>query len=348
MKPLIIKNRKIGPGNPVYIVAEMSANHGQDFDKAVAIIESAKKAGADAIKLQTYTPDTITIDSDNASFKLPDDLHGGLTLYELYKEAYTPWEWQPKLKEIAECLGLDFFSAPFDTTAVDFLESMNVPVYKVASSELVDLPLIRRIARSKKPIIMSVGMATLGEIERAVQIAFSEGSEQVALLKCTVAYPAKPESMNLKTIPNLLDTFQVPVGLSDHTLGIEAPISAVALGASIIEKHVTLDRTKDGPDAHFSLEMDEFKAMVTAVRRTESMLGSVIYGPVGKENVSRNYRRSLFAVTDIKEGEVLTDKNIRSIRPGDGLDPWLWDDILGRRARCEIKRGTPLTWVLVD
>ncbi len=344
MTPFFINNREIGPGQPVYIVAEMSANHCQDYDRAVTILRTVKAAGADAIKLQTYTADTITLDCNEAPFRLPAELHGGRTLYDLYKEAYTPWEWQPKLKSVADDLKLDLFSAPFDTTAVDFLQTMNVPAFKVASSEMVDLPLIKKIAGTGKPVIMSTGMATLGEIERAVNAVNNTGNTQVALLKCTAAYPASAGEMNLKTIPNLVETFDLPVGLSDHTIGIEAPVAAVALGAVIVEKHVTLSRQDGGPDAEFSLEIDEFKQMVSAVRRTETMLGRVVYGPVGKEHVSRQYRRSLFVSADIKVGEVFTNKNIRSIRPGSGLDPASLPDILGRTARRNLKRGTPLAW----
>lgn len=344
MSSFYIKNRKIGLGQPVYIIAEMSANHCHEYEKAVTLIKEVKEAGADAIKLQTYTADTITIDCDELPFRLPDNLYGGITLYELYKKAFTPWEWQPKLKTIAEEIDLDLFSAPFDETAVDFLEEMNVDLYKVASSELVDTPLIRKIASTGKPIIMSTGMATLGEIENAIMAAQSGGCQHVCLLKCTASYPAEPNEMNLNSIPNLSKTFGVPVGLSDHTLGIEAPIAAVALGASVIEKHVTLSRNDGGPDAEFSLEIHEFKQMVEAVRKTELMLGEVRYGPVGKEKISRKFRRSLFVTKDIKAGELLTKENIRSIRPGNGLPPLELENVLGKTAQSDIKRGTPLSW----
>src|SRR3989338_6334668 len=270
-----INGRRIGRGCPVYIIAEMSANHNQDFNQAVAIIKAAKEAGANAVKLQTYTPDTMTIDCDNDYFRIKGTLWDGRNLYDLYKEAYTPWEWQPKLKEVAEELGLDLFSTPFDEQAVDFLENMNVPVYKVASFENGDIPLLRKIARTGKPIIMSLGMISLGEMEEAVRTIREEGGTQLALLKCTSAYPAPPEEINLRTIPHLSEAFEVPVGISDHTLGIAVPVAATALGACIIEKHLTLSRSVQGPDSAFSLEPTEFRAMVDAVRTVETAVGKV-------------------------------------------------------------------------
>jgi pseudaminic acid synthase len=339
-----IGGRKIGTGYPTYIVAEMSANHGQDFDQATKIIQAAKEAGADAVKLQTYTPDTLTIDCNNEYFQIKGTLWHGRTLYDLYGEAYTPWDWQPKLKEIAGQLGLDLFSTPFDETAVEFLETMNVPVYKVASFENVDLPLLRKIAQTGKPIIMSTGMATLAEIDEAVQTLQEAGGRQLALLKCTSAYPAPPEEMNLRTIPHLAEAFGVPVGLSDHTLGIAVPIAAVALGACIIEKHFTLSRATPGPDSAFSLEPHEFKAMVEAVHTAEKALGTVHYGVSDQEAKSCVFRRSLFVVKDVKAGEVFTAENVRSIRPGHGLHTRYLNEIMGRRATQDIQRGTPLNW----
>jgi N-acetylneuraminate synthase len=340
-----INGRKIGPGEPVYLVAEMSANHHQDFDQAVKILHAAKEAGADAVKLQTYTPDTITIDCRNEYFRVGGGtIWDGRNLYDLYKEAYTPWEWQPKLKEIADKLGLDLFSTPFDPSAVDFLEKMDVPAHKIASFEVVDLPLIRHIAATGKPIIMSTGMATLAEIDDAVRSAREAGAAQMALLKCTSAYPAPPEDMNLRTIPHLAAAFGLPAGLSDHTLGIAVPVAAAALGACIIEKHFTLSREIPGPDSAFSLEPREFQAMALAVRTAEKALGRVQYGPRGPEAELRAYRRSLFAVRDIQAGEVFTPENVRSIRPGQGLPPKYLDQILGRRAVQDIPRGTPLRW----
>ncbi len=340
-----VNGRRIGPGEPIYIVAEMSANHNQDFDQAVRILHAAREAGADAVKLQTYTPDTLTIPSDREYFRIGGGtLWDGRTLYDLYSEAYMPWEWQPKLKAIADDLGLTLFSTAFDPTAVDFLEEMGVPVHKVASFEIVDIPLIQKMARTGKLLIISTGMATLGEIEEAVQAAREAGATQIALLKCTSAYPAPPEDMNLRTIPHLAEAFQVPVGLSDHTLGIAAPVAAVALGACIVEKHFTLSRDIPGPDSAFSLEPHEFKAMVEAIRTTEKALGQVHYGVSEQEEKSRAFRRSLFVVKDVRAGEVFTEENVRSIRPGQGLPPRYLKDVLGRRAAKDIARGTPLRW----
>lgn len=343
-----IKGRRIALGKPVYIVAEMSANHNQDFDQAVRILHAAKEAGADAVKLQTYTPDTLTIPSDREYFRIGGGtLWDGRTLYDLYSEAYMPWEWQPKLKTIANELGLDLFSTAFDPTAVDFLEEMGVPVHKVASFEIVDIPLIEKMARTGKPLIISTGMATLGEIEEAVQAARNAGATQIALLKCTSAYPAPPEEMNLRTIPHLAEAFGVPVGLSDHTLGIAVPVVAVALGACIVEKHFTLSRDIPGPDSAFSLEPHEFKAMVEAIRTAEKALGEVRYGVSQREAKSRVFRRSLFVVKDVKAGEMFTEENVRSIRPSHGLAPKHMQDVLGQRAANDIERGTPLSWKLI-
>ena len=342
-----INARRIGPGYPTYIVAEMSANHNQSFEQAIKIVEAAKEAGADAIKIQTYTPDTITIDCDNEYFRVKGTLWDGRTLYDLYGEAYTPWDWQPKLMEIATNLGLDLFSSPFDATAVDFLEDMRVPVYKVASFENVDIPLLRTIARTGKPVIMSTGMATLAEIDEAVQTLRAAGTEQLALLKCTSAYPSLPEEMNLRTIPHLAEAFGLPVGLSDHTLGAAVPVAAVALGACIVEKHFALSRAVPGPDSAFSLEPHEFKAMVDAVRTVEKALGTVHYGVSEREAASRAFRRSLFVVQDMRAGEIFSEENVRSIRPAYGLHTRHLSEVLGRTAKQDIKRGTPLDWKLV-
>jgi N-acetylneuraminate synthase len=345
---LQIGDRMIGLDHPTYIIAELSANHNQNFDQAVQLVYAAKEAGADAIKLQTYTPDTITIDCDNEYFRIgKGTLWEGKYLYQLYGEAYTPWEWQPKLKAVANDLDMDLFSSPFDVTAVDFLEEMDVPAYKIASFELVDLPLIRRVAQTGKPIIMSTGMATLAEIDEAVCTARESGATQIALLKCNSAYPAPPEEMNLRTIPHLAEAFGVPVGLSDHTLGIAVPVAAVALGACIIEKHLTLSRSKPGPDTAFSLEPHEFKAMVEAVRVAEKALGTVNYEVTDKEAASRVFRRSLFVVQDMAPGEVFTTENVRSIRPGYGLHTRYLGEGLGRSATRSIKCGTPLSWALI-
>jgi pseudaminic acid synthase len=345
---MVINSRRIGPGLPVYVVAEMSANHNQDLEQAVRILHEAKRAGADAVKLQTYTADTLTIPCSNEYFRIKGLLWEGRTLHDLYSEAYTPWEWQPTLKKIATELGLDLFSSPFDPTAVDFLEDMGVPAYKIASFEVVDLPLIQRIARTGKPIIMSTGMATLSEIDEAVQTIREAGGTQLALLKCTSAYPAPAAEMNLRTIPHLAESFAAVAGLSDHTLGIAVSVAAVALGACIVEKHFTLSRSLPGPDSAFSLEPHEFKAMVDSIRETEKALGTVHYALTPQEAASRVYRRSLFVVEDLKAGEVYTPENVRSIRPGHGLAPKFLPEVIGRRARHDVTKGTPLSWELVS
>lgn len=344
-----IGENTIGDSHPVFIIAELSANHLQDFDLAVKTIRAIKESGADAVKLQTYTPDTITIDSNTEYFQIDQGtLWDGKTLYQLYQEAYTPWEWQPELKEIAEELGLMCFSSPFDKTAVDFLEGINVPAYKVASFEITDLPLIEYIASKGKPVIISTGIATLSDLEEAVNACKRSGNHQIALLKCTSAYPAPLNEINLKTLPNLVETFRVVVGLSDHTLGISVPIAAVALGAKIIEKHFILDRKLGGPDAAFSLDPEEFRLMVSAVREVEKALGGVKYELTEKTRKSREFSRSLFVVEDTNAGESFTEGNVRSIRPGFGLHPRHLKEIIGRKARKDIKRGTPLDWDLIE
>jgi N-acetylneuraminate synthase len=343
-----IGKRTVGLEQPVYVIAEVSANHHQKFDEAVKIVRAAKDAGADAVKLQTYTPDTMTISSSRPEFRIAGGtIWDGRTLYELYGEAYTPWEWQPRLKEVANDLGLDLFSTPFDATAVDFLEDMNVPAHKLASFELVDVPLIQKMARTGKPLIMSTGMSTMEEIEEAVQTARQAGATQIALLKCTSAYPALPEEMNLRTIPELSRRFSVPVGLSDHTMGSAVAVAAVALGACIVEKHLTLSRSEPGPDSAFSLEPHEFKAMVEAVRVAEKALGEVHFGIETKEASSRVFRRSLFVVQDVKRGELFNAENVRSIRPGYGLHTRHLPEVIGRPAMCDVERGTPLSWDLI-
>jgi pseudaminic acid synthase len=343
-----IREHLIGPGHPAYIIAEMSGNHGHSFEHAVQLVEEAKRCGADAIKLQTYTADTLTIDCDTEHFRIKGTLWNGRNLYDLYGEAFTPWDWHPKLKEVATNLGLDCFSTPFDPTAVDFLEAMDVPAHKIASFELVDLALIQKVARTGKPVIMSTGMASLEEIHEAVDTFREAGGTQLALLKCTSAYPSPPEEMNLKTIADLAATFGVPVGLSDHTLGYAVPVAAVALGACVVEKHFTLSRSLPGPDSAFSLEPSEFKEMVKAVREVESALGKVNYEVSSHEQSSRNFRRSLFVVRDMEPGEVFSSENVRSIRPGNGLAPKYLSEIYGRRARTRIPRGTPLSWELLS
>ncbi len=343
-----INGRRVGSGHPIYVIAEMSANHNQDYDHAVRIIHAIKESGADAVKLQTYTPDTLTIDCDNENFQITGTLWSGRTLYDLYSEAYMPWDWYPKLKAVAEDIGIDLFSTPYDPSAVEFLEDMDMPVFKIASFENVDLPLLRRMAQTGKPIIMSTGMATLFEIDEGVRTIRDSGGTQLALLKCTSAYPAPPEETNLRAISHLADTFGLPVGLSDHTLGTAVPIAAVAQGACIIEKHVTLNRGMDGPDSRFSLEPGELKFMVDSIRLVEKALGSISYGDGEEESKSKMFRRSLFVVNDIKAGDKLTSENIRSIRPGYGLHTRYFEKILGRRASMDITRGTPLDWNLIS
>lgn len=340
-----ISGRIIGKKKPVFIIAELSANHNQDFDLAVKTIEAAKKAGADAIKLQTYTPDTITINSNNKYFQIKKGtVWDGQTLYELYKQAYTPWEWQPKLKKIAEKLGLICFSSPFDKTAVEFLKKMRVPAYKIASFEITDIPLIRYIAKQGKPVIISTGIATLSDIKLAIRTCRLENNNQIILLKCTSSYPAPYEDSNLQTIPDMKKRFKVNVGLSDHTLGISVPIAAVALGATVIEKHLILSRKLIGPDSSFSLEPDEFADMVKAVRQTEKAMGKVTYKLTSKMKKSREFSRSLFTVVNIKKGDKITEKNIRSIRPGFGMHPKNWEKVIGMRAVKNISANSPLKW----
>jgi len=343
-----IAGRPIGGGHPMYVIAELSANHRQDFDVAVAMVHEAAKAGADAVKLQTYTPDTITLDSRTPPFLIGNGSPwAGRYLYELYNEAFTPWEWHPRLAEVAMECGVHFFSSPFDETAVDFLEEQSVPAYKIASFELIDHALIRYVVQTGKPVIMSTGMASLAEIDEAVNVARAAGASQLALLRCNSGYPTPASEMDLRTIPNMIEAFGVTVGLSDHTSGIEAAIVARALGATILEKHFVLDRTSGALDAEFSLEPHEFAAMVSAVRRAEEMLGNVRYGPTPREVHSLAHRRSLFVTEDLAPGDVLSLANVRSVRPGHGLAPKHLPDVLGKRVAQKITRGTPLTWEIV-
>lgn len=346
-KSIQIGKNYIGQGHPTYIVAEMSANHNMDFERAKAIIKAAAQAGADAIKIQTYTPDTITIESDKPAFRTKG-IWEGRTLYELYGKAYTPWEWQEELQTYAHACGIDFFSSPFDLTAVDFLENLHVPAYKVASFEINDIPFIRKIAKTGKPIIMSTGIAYLEDIDLAVRTCLEEGNDQVILLKCISSYPAPYENMNLNVIPNMKDTFDCICGLSDHSMGTEIAVAAVALGAKVIEKHFTLCRADGGEDSQFSMEPQEFKSMVQQIRNVEKALGTVTYALNDAQIDSRIYSRSLFVVKDIKQGEVFTPENVRSIRPGIGMHTKHWDEILGKHARCDIEKGTPMDWKYVE
>jgi len=348
INPLHIGAREVGPGHPVYIVAEMSANHLQDYSLAEQVVHAAKDAGVDAIKLQTYTADTLTLKSEQACFRVGGGtIWDGEMLHALYERAYMPWEWQPRLQKLATGLGLDFFSTAIDPTSLAFVEKMGVPVHKVTSFEIVDIGLIEAMARTGKPMIISTGMASLQEIEKAVAAALSHGAAGVALLKCSTSYPAPPEEMNLRTIPDLMQRFNVPVGLSDHTLGTEVPVAAVALGACIVEKHLTLSRSAPGPDNAFSLEPHEFKQLVTAVRTIESALGAARYGATEHEQKSLAFRRSLFVVEAVKQGEVFTANNVRSIRPADGLSPEHLPAVLGKHATRDLVRGTALDWNMV-
>ena len=348
MKSVKIGNRIVGENHPVFIVAEISANHLQDFDLAVQTIEAAHKAGADAVKLQTYTADTITLDCDSEHFLLHDTIWEGKTLYQLYEEASTPWEWHAKLKEHAEGLGLIFFSSPFDITAVDFLENLDIPVYKVASFEITDTPLIEYIASKNKPVIISTGIAQTSDIEDAIKACKNEGNDEIILLKCTSAYPTPLKEVNLRTMPDLSTRFNVLVGLSDHTLGISVPVAAVSLGACVIEKHLILNREMGGPDADFSLEPHEFKNMVKTIRDVEQALGEVSYSLTEKMKRSREFSRSLFIAEEIKQGESLTTENIRSVRPGYGLPPKHMKQVLGKKAKHNLKKGTPLDWDMFE
>lgn len=349
MGEINISGRKIGQDFPVFIIAELSANHNQNFDLAVETIKKAGECGADAIKLQTYTPDTMTIDSDEEYFQIKQGtIWDGKTLYELYIEAYTPWEWQPELKRIAEETGLICFSSPFDRSAVDFLEKIDVPAYKIASFEIMDIPLVEYVASKGKPVIISTGIATFLEIEDAIDACKKMGNEDIILLKCTSSYPTPLEEVNLLTLPDMKKSFNKIVGISDHTLGISVPIASVALGAKVIEKHFIIDRKLGGPDADFSLEPEEFRNMVFSIREVEKALGKVTYDLSEKVEKNRVFSRSLFAVKDINKGEVFNVENVHSIRPGYGLPPKYLSQIIGKISKYFIKRGTPLNWDMVE
>ena len=332
----------------VYIIAEMSANHAGKIENAFEIVRQAAKAGADCVKIQTYTADTLTIPCDKPEFKIHGGLWDGYTFHELYGAAYTPWEWQDDIKKECEKYGVDFLSTPFDNTAVDFLEGLSVEAYKIASYELVDIPLIKYAASKGKPMIISCGMGSEEEIEDAVNACRSVGNDQIVLLKCCSEYPAKIEDMNLSLIPVMKNRFNVMVGLSDHSAGYEAATLAVAAGARVIEKHVMLDSAEDNPDKGFSMTMTEFKEMVDMVRRTEIILGSGEFKLPEKEEAGKFWRRSLYAVKDIKKGEILTSENVRSIRPAYGLEPKYYEEILGKKALCDIEYGTGLKKEMID
>lgn len=345
---VVINGQEIGSGRPPYVIAEMSANHNGDLGKALHLIDVAAESGADAVKIQTYTADTITIDCDNPEFILSSGLWKGRKLYDLYNEAHTPWEWHPALFEKAQQLGITLFSSPFDFTAVDFLESLGAPAYKIASFELVDIPLLKKVALTGKPIIMSTGIASFEEISEAVSTVRSFGCKELILLHCVSGYPASASEINLKTIQHLAKAFDAVVGLSDHTLDLGVSVAACALGASVIEKHFTLNRQDGGPDSAFSLEPIELKALIRNCHLASEAIGSVDYGIKPSEEHTRQGRRSLYAVKDIEKGELLTSENIKSIRPGLGLPPKWFDQVIGKKASKDIKFGTPISGELFE
>lgn len=346
-KKISVGKKEICSEGKTFIVAEMSANHNMDFNRAKEIVKAAAEAGADAIKIQTYTPDTITIESDKPAFRTKG-IWEGRTLYELYGKTYTPWEWQADLQKYAYECGIEFFSSPFDLTAIDFLEDLNVPAYKVASFEINDIPFIRKIARTGKPIIISTGIAYLEDVDLALRTCLEEGNDKVILLKCISSYPAPYENMNLKVIPNMAETFDCICGLSDHSMGTEIAVAAVAMGAKVIEKHFTLNRADGGEDAQFSMEPQEFRSMVDQIRNVEKALGKPTYLLNKEQMESRIYSRSLFAVKDIKKGDEFDEDNVKSIRPGIGMHTKYWEDVLGKKARTDIEKGTPMSWDLVE
>jgi pseudaminic acid synthase len=341
-----IGNREIGPHTRPYLIAEMSGNHNQSLDRALTIVDAAAKSGADALKIQTYTADTMTLDVDAPGFVIddPKSLWAGRRLHDLYKEAHTPWEWHAPIIQRANQHGMDCFSTPFDDTAVDFLESLNVPAYKIASFEVTDLPLIRKVASTGKPMIISTGMASVVEIGEAVEAAAKAGCTQMVLLKCTSTYPALPTNTNITTIPNMRDAFQVQVGLSDHTMGVGVAVAAVGLGATVVEKHFTLRRADGGVDSSFSLEPEEFALLRAETERAWQSLGRITYGGTAAETKSRAFRRSLYVARDMKAGEILNAQNCRIVRPGFGLEPKFYEMVIGKRVAQDIPAGTPLGW----
>lgn len=349
MKEIRIQTKKIGPNHPPFIIAEMSGNHNQSLDRALKIVEAAAAAGVHALKIQTYTADTMTLNIDQGEFFIsdPNSLWQGKSLYELYQEAYTPWEWHKPIFDRCRELGIIGFSSPFDASAVDFLEELGVPCYKIASYENIDIPLIRKVALTGKPVIISTGMATLSEIDETIRIVRETGCNKVILLKCTSSYPTKPKNSNILTIPHMKDIFQCPIGLSDHTLGIGTSIASVALGAAMIEKHFTLSRADGGVDAAFSLEPAEMKQLVRETKQAWESLGSIYYGPTEEEKKARERRRSLYVVKDIEAGEPFSEENIKAIRPGLGLLPKYYDVFVGKTSKSKIKAGTPLSWELL-
>ncbi len=358
MTEFTLGRHKIGGDNPAYVIAELSANHNQSYGKAVEIIHAAKKVGVHGIKVQTYTPDTITLNSRKAPFIVKGGTPwDGRSLHDLYGDAYTPWEWQPDLQKIANDFGLDFFSSPFDVTAVDFLENMDVPFYKIASFECVHTPLIKKIAQTGKPVILSTGMATYEEIEHAVKTLRDNGTNDIVLLKCTSAYPAKLEMANLATIKDMAEKFEVVCGVSDHTIGIDVPVGAVSMGAHVIEKHFVMDRDDGGVDSVFSSEPQEFEQFMNAVKAFENgddvgfdkaVIGDVSYGPKGSEKDMVNFRPSLWVSKPVQKGDIFSEDNIRCVRPGHGLPGRFMDVILGQPAQMDIDEATPVSWDMVE
>ncbi len=345
-----IGSHRIGEGHPPFIIAEMSGNHNQSLERALKIVDAAAAAGAHALKIQTYTADTMTLDLDQGEFFIsdPNSLWRGNSLYKLYQQAHTPWEWHKPIFDRARQLGMIGFSTPFDSAAVEFLESLQVPCYKIASFENADLPLIRKVAATGKPVIISTGMATIAELDDAVKAARGAGCKELILLKCTSSYPATPENSNLRTIPHLRSLFDVQVGLSDHTLGIGAAVASVALGASVIEKHFTLSRDDGGVDSAFSIDPAELRALVEESGRAAQALGQVSYGVTSAEEKSRMFRRSLYVVQDMKAGEVLSPQSLRAIRPGLGLSPKYLETLMGKRVGRDVKKGTAMSWDLLS
>ena len=345
-----IGNKVIDATSPTYIIAEMSANHGGDFNKALEIVSVAAESGADAIKLQTYRADTITLDSDKEDFFIPSDnpWESHKTLFSLYEKAYTPWEWHHDLIQEGKKLGLDVFSSAFDSSAVEFLEKLDVPAYKIASPEITDVGLLKKVAQTKKPVIVSTGVAGLSDIVLAVGTLRKEGCEQIILLKCTSSYPAPPEEINLNTIPHMAQMFDCLVGISDHTLGIGVPVAAVALGARVIEKHFILNKEDDSPDAFFSLDPQEFRLMVEEVRKVEKALGTIIYEPTEKVRKNMWGRRSLYISQDVKAGETLSEDNVKSVRPAFGLHPKYFEKIIGKKVKENLEKGDRLSWEVIE
>lgn len=349
MESIKIGQFEIRHNHPPFIIAEMSGNHNQSLERAMAIVEAAAEAGVHALKLQTYTAETMTLDMDEGEFFIddPNNLWQGTSLYNLYQQAYTPWEWHQPLFDRCRELGLIGFSTPFDATAVDFLESLNVPCYKIAAFENTDLPLLKKVAATGKPVFVSTGMATLAELDETVRTLRDNGCPGIVLLKCTSTYPASPQNSNLRTLPHLRELFGCEVGISDHTLGIGTAIAAVALGATVIEKHFTLSRSEGGVDAAFSMEPEEMGLLVKESERAWQSLGKIAYGPTNSEKASLKHRRSLYITRDLTAGTLLTPENIRAIRPGLGLPPKYYETVLGKRVNRDVKRGTPLSWEII-